>query len=287
MFVEKKEDTTKKRVSRRQLFRSIGTLGRDVETEEGKSISGTVRYPWGAVAGATVTAADKSVVSDADGKYRIAGLAPGTYTLVSEAPFPGYEMQPQKVEVSTDELDAVDLFLDFEKTILEGTVYDQDKKPIDAAAVSGVLCGRDVETTTTDQQGHFRFDRASPGHQFVRVNAKGFMGEVRDLEARKDEKTTADFQLQAAPCRLHGTLTDTNGEPLPGEIILRRGDVIVEKTTPDGTGQYEFSLIPGTYGLQARAPGYPQEGWAGKSRRTQKLTSNLAQLPVDQAEYFH
>src|SRR5208283_2054769 len=117
MSAEKKENVTRKGISRRQLFMSIGTFGRDGEAEEGKSISGTVRYPWGTVAGATVTAADKSVVSGADGKYRISGLAPGSYTLVSQAPFPGYETQHQKVEVSTEELDAVDIFLDFEKTI--------------------------------------------------------------------------------------------------------------------------------------------------------------------------
>ena len=111
MSVEKKKAMTKKRISRRQMFRSIGTLGLYGGTEEGKSIPGKVRYPWGTVAGATITAADKPVVSDANGKYRISGLAPGTYTLVSQAPFPGYEMQSQTIEVSTNELNPVDFFL--------------------------------------------------------------------------------------------------------------------------------------------------------------------------------
>lgn len=251
-------------------------MGHVDEAEKGKAISGTVRYPWGTVAGAIVATMNKSVVSDADGKYRIRELAPGVYTLACRAPFPGYEAQPKTIEVSASELNAVDIFLDFEKAILEGTVCDQAKKPVNGAVVLGVLCGKDVKTTTTDSQGHFRFDEASPGHQFIRVNAKGFMGEVRDLQVRKDETTTADFELKFAPCKLHGTVIDSTGQPLRAEIVLRKGDVIIEKTASDETGHYEFSLLPGIYGLQARAPEYGPQGWRGEVMLDTKVDLKLS-----------
>ena len=262
---KEKSKKPKKKITRRQLLKRIRTLDLTGKAELGKAVTGTIKYPWGTVSGATVTLADKSVVSDPAGKFEFAGLAPGVYNLVVRAPFPGYEAPPQTVEVSRSETRVMDVFLDFEKTVLEGHVCDQDKKPIAGAVVSGVLSGKDVVDTTTDPSGYFRFDEANPGYQFIRVNAKGFMGEVRDLETRKGDVTTADFQLTSAPCRLHGTVTGQDGKALRAEVVVRKSDIIIERTSSDAeTGYFEANVLPGTYGILATAPGCRSEGWRGE-----------------------
>jgi hypothetical protein len=251
----------------------------EVVMEKG-TIRGEVRYPWGTVAHATVTVGDKSVVSDASGKYEIPEVDVGVHAVFAKAPFPGYETAPQSVTVAAGETKVVDFYLDFEKTIVHGFVYGAESKPIAGATLSGVMSGKDVVTAVTDEKGHFKFDKASPGYQFIRINAPGYMGQTQDFTAKKNEETKLEFRLTPAACKIHGIVTDTGGKPLRAEVHLSKSSVIVQRTWSNTeTGYYEFPVLPDTYSLLANAAGHISNGWRGSVSADTKVDFKLAALP--------
>ncbi len=228
-------------------------------------IRGVVKSPWGTVGGATVTVAGKPATADVAGKYEMPSLDPGTYEVTAQAPFPGYEAVPQKIEIAAGETKDVDVYLDFKKTVVEGYVYELNGKPIAGAALSGVLYGSDMQTAKTDERGYFRFDKVTPGGRFMRVNASGFMGETRDFTAKEETATRVEFRLTPATCKIHGTVTDENGKPLQVELHLLRSGIVVQKANSDAnSGYYEFPVLQGIYEiLPIPRPGYSPKGWHG------------------------
>jgi hypothetical protein len=240
-------------------------------------IRGEIEYPWGTVAHATVTLGEKSVVSDGAGKYEISGLDPGDYRVEVKVPFPGYETTSQSAALVGDEEKVVDFYLDFEKTIVHGFVYGPEAKPIAGAAVSGGMSGKDVETALTDEKGYFKFDRASPGYQFIRVNARGYVGQNQDFTAKRNEETKLDFHLVLGSCKIYGLLLDENEKPLEGELVLSLASGVILQTTQSSaaTGYYEFAVLPDTYNVLAKGPEHQSKGWRGPVSAHQKLDFRL------------
>ncbi len=169
--------------------------------------------------------------------------------------------------------------------MVEGFVYDKDGKPIPRAVVSGIICGKDVESTTSDEKGHFKFERASPGVQFIRVNAQKHMGETRDFTAPEAVTTTLEFHLDPATLKVYGQVSNKSGQPLRSEVYLSKSGVINQKTWTDTeTGHYEFPVLPGTYDVLANSEGYLSEGWRGEISADTKvdLSLEIARPPVPQ-----
>jgi hypothetical protein len=163
-------------------------------------IRGNIKYPWGVVKEAKVVIGEKSVLSDNEGNYEVKALETGSHNILVEPPFPGYETPAQTAELKEGEAKVVDIYLDFKKTVVEGRVCSQEGKPITGATLSGVLSGKDMESVTTDKDGHFRFGQVTPGDRFIRVNAPGFVGETRDFTAPEKETPSLEFQLTPAAC---------------------------------------------------------------------------------------
>jgi hypothetical protein len=241
------------------------------------NIRGEIKHPWGLVAQATVTVGTRSALSDYEGKFEVQGLEPGDYSIDVRAPFPGYEAPPKKVTVTAGETTVADVYLDFEKADVHGHVYDQDGKPIPGASLSGVIGGREAMTTSTDDEGCFRFENASPGAQYIRVSAPGYMAKTLDFTANKSQPTPLDFNLVKALHKLYGTVSDENGRPVRADIVLSsEARIVLQKGFSDGeTGHYEFPVLPGTYGLLATVPDYLSEGWRGEVASDKKVNLSL------------
>jgi hypothetical protein len=208
--------------------------------------------------------------------YEISELTPGVYTVTAQTPFPGYEPLPQKVEIAAGEIKTVDIYADFEKAVVEGFIRDQDGKPIPSARLSGVLCGNETETSTTDERGHFRFDRVTPGDRFVWVNARGYMGEHCNFTAKKSETVVLEFRLKRATCKVYGTVADEKGKPLQAEVRLLKSGVVIEKATPDPeSGYYEFQLLPGEYQILCSGGQYAPNTWEGSISGEAKVDFSL------------
>jgi hypothetical protein len=281
------EAKPEKRISRRQMLKGAGIISPAQPVSPPKdqgTISGTVKYPWGIVKNAKVTVGEKYGYTNSDGKFVITGVSPGKCTATAQPPFPGYEPQIQEMIMAAGETRAVDFYLDFEKAVVQGHVYDQDGKPIAGAILDGVKSGKDMESTVTDEAGYFKFERASPGNRFVRVNATGYMGEIRDFVATKGEKTELEFHLTRGTCKVHGTVTDKTGRPLRGELRLQltSGLILMKTLSAADNGYYEFFALPETYDIVVDVEGYHADVWRGLiSEDTQvnfKLTS-FSELP--------
>jgi uncharacterized surface anchored protein len=190
-------------------------------------------------------------------------LTPGLYDITVKPPFSGFTVSPQKVVLAADETKALDIYLDYEKSVVEGNVYDQEGKPIVGATLSGVPSGRDIATTTTDEQGYFRFEAVTPGDRFIRVNAPGYTAQTRNFTASQEGTTTLEFRLEQATCSIHGTVTDENGQTRQAEVSLRATSGVILQNLNSENGVYEFHLSPGTYQVNATAPGYEIEFWHG------------------------
>jgi hypothetical protein len=244
------------------------------------TIAGTVSYPWGIVKGAKVFVGEKTVLSNNEGKYEASLLDPGPYSVTAEAPFPGYEAAPQRVELLAGEIKTVDILLDFKKTIVDGHVYDRDGKPIAYALLSGVLSGKDMEKATTDENGFFRFDKVTPGDRFIRINAKGFMGQTLDFTAKEGVTTSLEFKLQPSSCVVQGTVKDSDGKPMMAEVLLLTKGIVNQKTMSDtNTGHFEFYILPGFYEILAVAPYYRTKGWSGNISAEQRVDLTLERIP--------
>ena len=232
--------------------------------------------------GATVAAGERSATSDSAGAFEIVALTAGVYDVTVKPPFPGYEASPQKVTVAAGETRVVDIYLDYEKTVVEGHVYDQDGKPIAGATLSGVLSGAEIGTMTTNEEGYFRFERVTPGDRFIRVNAPGYTAETRDFTASQDKTTALEFRLKATTCKIHGTVTDENGQTAQAEIRLRAtSGAILQDFNSKEDGRYEFLLSPGTYQVNATAPGYEIESWRGSISGDTEVSFRLRRARQD------
>ena len=246
-------------------------------------IHGNIKYPWGVVKDAKVVVGEKNVLSDRTGSYEHTGLIPRTYSVLVQAPFPGYEAPPQTVEVKAGEIHVVDFYLDFKRAVVEGHVYSQDGKPIVSATLSGVLSGKDMESVTTNAEGYFKLSKVTPGDRFIRVNATGFVGETRDFKAAEHQPTTLEFHLTPATCKISGTVKDENGQPLIGEVLLLKAGIVVQKTISDAkTGYYEFPSVPDRYEVLPVMPGHIPRGWSGPVATDVKADFSLT--PVTETE---
>jgi hypothetical protein len=260
------------------------TPGPDAEKPKG-TIRGSITYPWGKVSAAIVKLGEKSATSDTAGKYEFSALDPSVYTIVAKAPFPGYEASPQQVEIAAGETKDVDIYLDFEKTSVQGYVYDLAGKPIMGATLSGVLYGKDMMSVKTDGRGYFEFEKVTPGDRFVRVNAPGFMGETRDFNANKQGVTTVEFRLTPASCKIYGTVSDATGKPLVAEVLLLKAGVVVQKMNLSAEdGKFEFPVLPGRYELLPTATGYMSKGWYGDVGADTKVDFSLDATPAEPAQ---
>jgi hypothetical protein len=243
-------------------------------------IRGNIKYPWGVVKEAKVVIGEKSVLSDNEGTYEVKALEAGSHSILVQPPFPGYETPAQTAELKEGETKVVDIYLDFKKTVVDGRVYSQEGKPITGATLSGVLSGKDMDSVTTDKDGHFRFDRVTPGDRFIRVNAPGYVGETRDFTAPEKQTTNLEFHLTPAACKVHGYITDTAGNPLEAEVLLLNRGTVVQKTISNTeNGYYEFPASPDRYEVLPMAQGYTPKGWSGAVEADTKADFKLDRAP--------
>ena len=89
-------------------------------------------------------------------------------------------------------------FLEFERTLVQGLVHNKNGIPIVGAGLSGARSGYVEITVMTDEKSYFKLENASPGHQFIRVNAQAYMTETNDFDAKKCEETNLEFHLTQA-----------------------------------------------------------------------------------------
>lgn len=132
---------------------------------------------------------------------------------------------------------------------VEGRVLAGDGKPIAGAKVAQGDT-RFVEpaypTTTTDNEGKFRFDNSQPGPMILTVQAKGHAPDLRRITVAPD-LGSVDFALEPAK-RIHGRIVDQQGTPVAGAFVAvsswRGCNTIDFRVDTDQEGRFAWDDAP-------------------------------------------
>ena len=213
-------------------------------------VSGTVLENTGnPLAGVAISGGDgHATQTDAEGRYTLE-LPTGVYTLTAEKE--GYWFDPATREVAVPP-DAADV--DFIGTLLvytvSGTVVDDTGNPLAAVTVSA---GNGYETQT-DSAGWYALTLPAGTYELSAMLAGYDFGQTPQMVSVPPDATGVDFTGVFQTYTISGTVTDSNGQPLPGVTI---SDVSGHTAMTETDGTYIISgLPPGVYMLQASLEGY-------------------------------
>jgi RNA polymerase sigma-70 factor (ECF subfamily) len=226
--------------------------------------------------------------TDAQGRYRLESVPPGTHAVWLQGKFIGYEGRPRATLVVPGPGAYVRDFI-LGAVTLGGVVRDADTgAPLPAVKIrfQGPWWGE----IATDADGAYGVPDLAPGNYKVCLTRDGYgteFGETGPVTA--DGARTADFALRRAGILVLEVL-DNEGRPITGRIDL--GVMPVGGSTSLGTslavdasgvGRYN-RIVPGRYDIDVRAEGYARQAQraeigAGESRLTFRLERDAAAPP--------
>lgn len=263
-----------------------------VEDREKRPVADAAIFAWplgGGKAGVIEAAAG------ADGRFTLAGLAPGPWTVMVEAPGFG-TLRLERVDVPGRPLV---LRLEGEARSLGGLVV-QGPNAAGAADARVTLSGPDLTTPreirSTDK-GIFVFHGLGFGRFLLRADAGEKVS--RTVTVVIDESTgwLPPVKLALAPgSMVAGVVLDDLGKPLVGadvELTLVPGDESSETAKADRDGRFSIGpLPPGRYDAWARFPGHAMAAPVDVTVRAEAPTkvelrlsraAHLTGLAVDEA----
>jgi len=252
------------------------STGNDFLLQGPASVSGTVTAGGEPVAGVVVTLGDRSTTTAADGTYTFEDVAPGDHVVGVEAP-DGYTVDgpaEQAVTVATDDVTGVDFALAAEGAV-GGTVTDDAGAPVPGATVT--VQGPDGEPVvlTTDAAGGYFLGGLGTGDYTITLEVPdGYTAAVTEREVTVtpagESHLAEDFGVVAEPVEpptypAAGTVTDTDGAPVPGAEVTvtdADGEPVTTVTTGDD-GTWTADLPAGGYTAVVTPPdGFVVDGAA-------------------------
>jgi len=171
-----------------------------------------------------------------DGRFHLAGLFPGAFTLHAEADGFGSVELPLTLGAATSSL-ALKLP---PATVISGTVVDSEGLPVEGALVKA----GDWATTTSGAGGVFRITSVVPGEVTVaaRHPERGVaVEEPRRLRA--GEQVTVNLRLGAGAA-VEGTVRDQSGAPAAGVKVVGGAGIGSYQTLSDENGRYRLGGLP-------------------------------------------
>jgi hypothetical protein len=199
-------------------------------------------------------------VSDAEGRFTVEPLAPGSYDLMVAAK--GFAtLQRRALTVTPGERFSVELQLAGTGAV-EGHVRDRDGKPLPGAQVvgsnrwGGPLEGVSAEART-DAEGYFLLGELPSGPLNLTARREGAtIGVSQMLEVPEGETAQMDFTLEETGT-VEGKVRPASGalpaEPLMVLAIPRGGSLGTTDFRPvdvEATGTFQMTLQPGAYELR-------------------------------------
>src|SRR6266851_3319947 len=227
------------------------------------------------IAGATVSAGTSSAVTDANGAYTIAGLAPGTYTATATAS--GYTSQSASVTLTASTTTTQNFALAPNPGTITGTVTDAGT----AAPISGATVSYSGGSTTTNSSGVYTLANVTEGSYSVTAGATGYVSQSRTVTVGPGATATQNFALTAQVTQLSGTVTDAStSRPIAGATVSAG----TSSAVTDANGAYTIAgLAPGTYTATATASGYASQSASVTLTAGATTTQNFALTPPNGA----
>ncbi|PYQ21317.1 MAG: hypothetical protein DMF81_15845, partial [Acidobacteria bacterium] len=244
----------------------------------GTILGGTVWGPGNVPVPGTIVRADsdtprfrgslRPVVTDAEGRYEIAGLDPGSYRVTARhkdfapAIVPTVSVErggDMQVDVVLDKGAAVvgRLVTGPESQAVAGRVSVQE---IDGQRAPEAL--RDLLRAEAGSDGHFRLEAVPAGSHALAVIAPGYASKRVEVQVAPSarEVILGDVELETG-LTIHGRVRDRAGLPVGGATVVawpaRRMPDRSVRVSAEADGTFVLAgLEPGPQRLSASAPGY-------------------------------
>ncbi|WP_158621770.1 carboxypeptidase regulatory-like domain-containing protein [Corallococcus aberystwythensis] len=219
------------------------------------TVAGVFQLEGGGSAGditVLLAGTDFSARTDAEGRFTLAGVATGTYTLRAQRD--SYVQHEQQVEVRAGAKTSVSEILVRERGGVAGTILLEEG--VSDRNVTVLLVGTDF-TTQTNAQGQFSLTGIPTGTYTLRARRNNYVQHEQQVEVRVDEQTSVSQTLTHERGGVAGTLL-LEGSTNAGNITVRLVDT--EFSTRTNTqGQFSLTGVPtGAYILIAERDGYVQ-----------------------------
>lgn len=202
----------------------------------------------------------QSLLASADGTFSFGNVAPGTYTVLGNAP--GYGAGSVGVTVAANAVASATVVLKDLPATLSGLVTNQATgmgipgSKVLVTDVQGLL----ITQVLTDGQGTFQIENLPPQVINVTVSAPHFSSASQSVLLQAGQTSSFQQTLTADPGSLSGSVSDQNtGLPIAGATVIvydsTRAPVVSVVTDP--YGNYSVShLAPGVYTVNTSAAGF-------------------------------
>lgn len=219
-----------------------------------------------------------ATMSDQDGNYVFPVVPPGDREV--HAVHPGYNDGDQHVQVTSGHISILNFQLDPHEQGpggIAGRVTDVHTHDPIAGAIVEVSGIQTLVPVMTNANGEYGFTGVPPGEHLVNVSKDGYGPAHREVEVESGHVTIADFALEhittVPPGSIAGFVTDSvTSQPIAGALVFY-GPLFTATAPPlwwdddvspelphvvtDAHGHYVIeNLRPGTYHLEATAPGH-------------------------------
>lgn len=200
-----------------------------------------------------------STFTASDGSYTIAGLAPGSYSVVITSL--NYQTTMQGAIVHALETTTVNGDLQPEPGSLSGQITDfVTLNGISGSTVAILQNNVLVTSTLTDANGFYSTSGLTPGAYSVTVYATNYQNSVKGAIIVANANSSLNVALQSLPGIITGQVVDTSSpfNPLNGSFVsLFSNHVLLQTQVADAQGNFSFAnLAPGNYSVLAQLANY-------------------------------
>jgi large repetitive protein len=201
-------------------------------------------------------AGDNETMTDADGRFEMLGLAPGTYTLT--ASHPSFSEKSETIELK-DGPASIEIRLGQGGTV-SGTVLSAGR-PVVGAAVSLGAAGEglrgpfgDEQQAVSDDGGRFRFERLNPGRYAATASLRGQSSSPVEVALPTADASQEVSLLLAEGATIRGRVSGLAEAARAGVSVTANGPESYFASTRTGAeGTFELTGAPrGTLNLNAR-----------------------------------
>lgn len=226
-----------------------GDLSISLASEPG-NVEGTVTDNFGKpVAGAKVTAGNKSTTTDKNGKYRIEGLRKGNVTVaVARNDQEKYSGASESVEILPEKTQTVDVKVSRDRGTIIGTVKD-DGGSVLADGKARIVGPNGFAKEVTISGGKYELGGLDAGKYTVTV-AKTALTDAKSEEVNVAPGQTATKNIEVR--RFQGAyqirVFDDLGNPIQGAKVEVTGKGFKQQKQTDADGKVSFEKVPpGSY----------------------------------------
>lgn len=276
---QSQEDTTKFNVEKTESVQEATAIAES-------SVQGQVACIQGAVVNAVVSVGMISTFSDSKGNFLLEHIPPGFVKLRVKPPTNRYYNYEQDILVEAGKKkEGLFLFLNEVTGTIQGTVSDENGKPLADAEVSGLFrLAKPATIIKTDEKGHYVIPDVPRGNYYVRAKSQGHMIEGASVNVTGGSTIRTNFTLRTANLSIKGkVVSKKDGTSLNSEIYLMRKGLVVAKlnTSSSSEGKFAFEdLVPDLYEITVVCPGHIGKSWREKIQDSVVLNFELDDQPA-------